>query len=113
MYAARWGHYRCMDALIKARADVNVHNYIDYSTALTHVAYSYPDSFEEDGYFDTIPQGHGDKKNLKKEMVEKCIALFILAGADLNAVNVKGHTALTAAIMVGNFDCVCGRNFRK
>ena len=54
MYAVRWGQLGCTEALIRAGADVNICNNIDHSTALAQVAYSFPDSFEEDGYFDSV-----------------------------------------------------------
>ena len=104
---ARWGHPDCMAVLIQAGADVNIHNNIDHSTALTQVAYSFPDSFEEDGYFESSNHIEGGKKRINKKLtVEKSVLLLKEAGADLNVVNVKGHTALTAAITVGNMDCI-------
>ena len=109
MYAVRWGQLDCIKALIREGADVNICNYIDYSTALTQVSYSFPDSFEEDGYFDPAKikrEENKRKKDNSKETIEKSIHLLIEAGADVNAVNMNGYTALTAAITVGNMDCI-------
>ena len=109
MYAVRWGQLGCIKALIREGADVNICNYIDYSTALTQVSYAFPDSFEEDGYFDLTENLKGENKREKdnrKGNIQKIVNLLKEAGADVNAVNMNGYTALTAAITVGNMDCI-------
>ena len=109
MYAVRWGQLGCIKALIREGADVNICNYIDYSTALTQVSYAFPDSFEEDGYFDLTENLKGENKREKdnrKGNIQKIVNLLKEAGADVNAVNMNGYTAFTAAITVGNMDCI-------
>ena len=63
-------------ALIREGADVNICNYIDYSTALTQVSYAFPDSLEEDGYFDLTENLKGENKREKdnrKEIYRKLL----------------------------------------
>ena len=70
MYAVRWGQLGCIKALIREGADVNICNYIDYSTALTQVSYL----------------GNMD-----------CIEALVNTGADVNTVDVNGNSALIVA----------------
>ena len=109
MCAVRWGQTACIEALIREGADVNICNNIDHCTALTQIAYSFPDSFEEDGFFDYVEinkEGNEKEKDNRKRTIEKIVYLLKEAGADVNSVNMKGYTALAAAITVGNMDCM-------
>ena len=45
-------------------------------------------------------------KNATKEDFLKCTMLLINAGADVNAINQSGDTALLAASISGNVECV-------
>ena len=97
MYAVRWGQSGCVEALIRTGADVNICNNIDHSTALTQVAYD---------YVETNKEKNENEKDIRKRTIEKSVHLLKEAGADVNAVNMKGYTALVAAITVGNMDCM-------
>ena len=78
MKAARDGHTKCVDALIKKGADVNAYDE-NLSTALIRAV---------------------DKGRVQ------CVERLLKAGADVNLTNMYGINALIAASYEGHVDCV-------
>ena len=77
-YPARYGNYNCLNAFIKAGADVNLAG-LDGVTPLMEAASS--DYLE-------------------------CVKLLVISGADVNKVNNVGNTALIEASRYGHKNCV-------
>ncbi len=103
MLAAQDGNAACVKALIAAGADINAKN-SDGMTALLLAAETGNEKYNKavkgsDGvtrFFEVTPKGGN----------MDCVKALITAGADVNAKDSKGMTALLGAAMGGNADCL-------
>ena len=104
--AARSASAPCVELLLEAGADVNAGNVNGGNTPLIAAAYW--------GFLQQVGKNNSHLSesttenglNFTTNMTEKCVQLLVQAGADVNATNDFGFTALIAAAAFSNFHCL-------